>query len=87
MSNKSERALAASISSGYSWTNSHSIISLETTKCKFSLEIQFNFPRVKFIKSAFLQEQSLGSFVGCPVLPVRLCLQLRMAVTKLRFPR
>ena len=87
MINKSERAPAASISSGYSWTNSHSIISLEATKCKFSLEIHFNFARVKCIKSAFLQEQSLGSFVGCLVLPVRLRVQLRMGVTKLRLPR
>ena len=53
MINKSERAPAASISSGYSWTNSHSIISLEATKCKFSLEIHFNFARVKCIKTAF----------------------------------
>ena len=73
MINKSERAPAASISSGYSWTNSHSIISLEATKCKFSLEMHFSFARVKFIKTIFLQEQSLGSFVGCLVLPVRFC--------------
>ena len=67
--------------------NSHSIIFLEATKCKFSLEMRFDFKRFDFQQIAFIQEQGLGFVVGCPVLPVRLRVQLRMAVTKLRLPR
>ena len=84
---KRERTQSLSIKSGCSWTNSHSIIFLEATKCKFSLVTHFNFIQVEFISIEFLQEQNLGSFVGCLVLPVRLCVQLRMGVKKLRLPR